>query len=412
MKRRVAVTGIGLVTPLGTGNKKTWEGICEGRSGIGRITKFDPSSLKTQIAGEVLDFEPEAFMESKEIRRSDPFIQYAVAATKLALDDANLQVTDELSPQIGTIIGSGIGGMDTYYKTVLVMEERGPSRISPFFVPNIIANMAAGYVSIYFNAKGPNSCTTTACAAGAHAIAYSAMAIQRGDADAMIAGGTEAPVIPMTIAGFNVMRAISTRNDEPERASRPFDRDRDGFIIAEGAGILILEELEFAKKRGARIYAELIGSGMSSDAYHITSPSLDGPVRCMKAALRDAELNPEDVQYINAHGTSTPQNDINETRAIKELFGKHAYSIPVSSTKSMTGHLLGAAGGIEAAFTALAIYHGILPPTINLDNPEPDCDLDYVANKAREADIAVALSNSFGFGGTNVTLAFRRFDGQ
>ncbi len=412
MKRRVAVTGIGLVTPLGTGNKKTWEGICEGRSGIGRITKFDPSPLKTQIAGEVLDFEPEAFMESKEIRRSDPFIQYAVAATKLALDDANLQVTDELSPQIGTIIGSGIGGMDTYYKTVLVMEERGPSRISPFFVPNIIANMAAGYVSIYFNAKGPNSCTTTACAAGAHAIAYSAMAIQRGDADVMIAGGTEAPVIPMTIAGFNVMRAISTRNDEPERASRPFDRDRDGFIIAEGAGILILEELEFAKKRGARIYAELIGSGMSSDAYHITSPSLDGPVRCMKAALRDSELNPENVQYINAHGTSTPQNDINETRAIKELFGKHAYKIPVSSTKSMTGHLLGAAGGIEAAFTALAIYHGILPPTINLDNPEPDCDLDYVANKAREADIAVALSNSFGFGGTNVTLAFRRFDGK
>jgi 3-oxoacyl-[acyl-carrier-protein] synthase II len=412
MKRRVAVTGIGLVTPLGTGNKKTWEGICEGRSGIGRITKFDPSPLKTQIAGEVLDFEPEAFMESKEIRRSDPFIQYAVAATKLALDDANLQVTDELSPQIGTIIGSGIGGMDTYYKTVLVMEERGPSRVSPFFVPNIIANMAAGYVSIYFNAKGPNSCTTTACAAGAHAIAYSAMAIQRGDADAMIAGGTEAPVIPMTIAGFNVMRAISTRNDEPERASRPFDRDRDGFIIAEGAGILILEELEFAKKRGARIYAELIGSGMSSDAYHITSPSLDGPVRCMKAALRDAELNPENVDYINAHGTSTPQNDINETRAIKELFGKHAYNIPVSSTKSMTGHLLGAAGGIEAAFTALAIYHGILPPTINLDNPEPDCDLDYVANKAREADISVALSNSFGFGGTNVTLAFRRFDGK
>lgn len=411
MRRRVVVTGIGLVTPLGTGNKKTWEGICEGRSGIGRIQKFDPSSLKTQIAGEILDFDPAAFMDSKEIRRSDLFIQYAVAAAKMALDDAALQITDELSPNVGAIIGSGIGGMDTYYKTVLVMEERGPSRISPFFVPNIIANMAAGYVSIYFNAKGPNCCTTTACAAGAHAIAYSAMAIQRGDAEVMIAGGTEAPVIPMTIAGFNVMRAISTRNEEPERASRPFDRDRDGFVIAEGAGILVLEELEFAKRRGARIYAELIGCGMSGDAYHITSPSLDGPVRCMRSTLRDAELNPEDVDYINAHGTSTPQNDINETRAIKEVFGDHAYKIPVSSTKSMTGHLLGAAGGIEAAFTALAIYHGVLPPTINLDNPEPGCDLDYVPHTAREARIKTALSNSFGFGGTNVTLAFRRFDG-
>ncbi len=410
MKRRVAVTGIGLVTPLGTGNKKTWESLCEGRSGIGRIQKFDPSPLKTQIAGEVLDFDSAAFMDSKDIRRSDPFIQFAVAATKLALDDAGLQITDELSPSIGTIIGSGIGGMDTYYKTVLVMEERGPTRVSPFFVPNIIANMAAGYVSIFFNARGPNSCTTTACAAGAHAIAYSVMAIQRGDADAMIAGGTEAPIISMSIAGFNVMRAISTRNEEPERASRPFDRDRDGFVISEGAGIVILEELEFAKKRGARIYAEIIGCGMSSDAHHITSPSLDGPVRCMKSALRDAQLNPEDIDYINAHGTSTPQNDINETRAIKEVFGKYATKIPVSSTKSMTGHLLGAAGGIESAFTSLSLYHGILPPTINLDNPEPECDLDYIPHGTREVPVKVALSNSFGFGGTNVTLAFRKFD--
>jgi 3-oxoacyl-[acyl-carrier-protein] synthase II len=410
MKRRVVVTGIGLVTPLGTGNKKTWEALCEGRSGIGRIQKFDPSSLKTQIAGEVLDFDSAAFMESKDIRRSDPFIQFAVAATKLALDDADLEITDELSPNIGTIVGSGIGGMETYFNTVLVFEERGPNRVSPFFVPNIIANMAAGYVSIFFNARGPNSCTTTACAAGAHAIAYSLMAIQRGDADAMIAGGTEAPVIPMTIAGFSVMRAISTRNEDPEHASRPFDRDRDGFIISEGAGMLILEELEFAKKRGARIYAEILGCGMSGDAHHITSPSLDGPVRCMKSALRDAELNPEDVYYINAHGTSTPQNDINETRAIKEVFGKHVYKVPVSSTKSMTGHLLGAAGGIEGAFTSLALYHGILPPTINLDNPEPECDLDYIPHEAREVPIKVALSNSFGFGGTNVTLAFRRFD--
>ncbi len=410
MKRRVAVTGVGLVTPLGTGNKKTWESLCEGRSGVGRIKRFDPSPLKTQIAGEVLDFDSASFMDSKDIRRSDPFIQFAVAATKLALDDAGLQITDELSPNIGTIIGSGIGGMDTYYKTVLVMEERGPTRVSPFFVPNIIANMAAGYVSIFFNARGPNSCTTTACAAGAHAIAYSVMAIQRGDADAMIAGGTEAPIIPMTIAGFNVMRAISTRNEDPEQASRPFDRDRDGFIIAEGSGILILEELEFAKKRGARIYAEIIGCGMSSDAHHITSPSLDGPVRCMKSALRDAELNLGDVHYINAHGTSTPQNDINETRGIKEVFDKYAHKIPVSSTKSMTGHLLGAAGGIEAAFTSLALYHGILPPTINLDNPEPECDLDYIPHEAREVPIKIALSNSFGFGGTNVTLAFKKFD--
>lgn len=411
MKRRVVVTGIGLVTPLGTGNKKTWDGILEGRSGVGRITKFDPSALRTQIAGEVLDFDPSTFMESKEIRRSDAFIQFAVAATKLALDDANLEITDELAPYVGTIVGSGIGGMDTYFNTVLTFKDRGPSRVSPFFVPNIIANMAAGYISIYFNAKGPNCCTTTACAAGAHAIGYSVIAIQKGDADVMIAGGTEAPVIPMTIAGFNVMRAISTRNDTPETASRPFEAGRDGFIIAEGSGMLILEELEFAKKRGAKIYAEILGSGMSGDAHHITSPSLDGPVRCMRGALRDAELNPEDVEYINAHGTSTQQNDINETNAIKEVFGKQAYKIPVSSTKSMTGHLLGAAGGIEAAFTALSLHEGVLPPTINLENPEPGCDLDYIPNEARPKKIKVALSNSFGFGGTNVTLAFRRFDG-
>ena len=410
MKRRVVVTGIGLVTPLGTGNKKTWEALCDGQSGIGHIKRFDPSTLRTQIAGEVLDFDSSAFMDSKDIRRSDPFIQFAVAATRLALDDAGLDINDELSPNIGTIVGSGIGGMETYFNTVLMFAERGPNRVSPFFVPNIIANMAAGYVSIFFNAKGPNSCTTTACAAGAHAIAYSLMAIQRGDADAMIAGGTEAPVIPMAIAGFNVMRAISTRNEDPEHASRPFDRNRDGFIMSEGAGMLILEELEFAKKRGAKIYAEIIGCGMSGDAHHITSPSLDGPVRCMNSALRDAELNPEDIDYINAHGTSTPQNDVNETRAIKEVFKSYAYETPVSSTKSMTGHLLGAAGGIEAAFTCLALYHGILPPTINLDDPDPECDLDYIPHEAREVPIKVALSNSFGFGGTNVTLAFRRFD--
>jgi len=298
MKRRVVVTGVGLITPLGTGNKKTWDAICEGRSGINTIQKFDPiaADLKTHIAGELLDFDPNNFMDPKDVRNTDPFIQFAISATKLALEDAQLEITEELSPEIGTIIGTGVGGMETHYKTVLVLEEKGPSRISPFFVPSIITNMAAGYVSICFNAKGPNCCTTTACAAGAHAIAFAASLIERGDADAMIAGGTEAPVLPLTLAGFGSMRALSTRNDEPYRASRPFDRERDGFIISEGAGILILEELEFARRRGARIYAEFIGSGMSGDAHHITSPTLDGPVRCLKNALREAGISAEDVE--------------------------------------------------------------------------------------------------------------------
>lgn len=413
MRRRVAVTGIGLITPLGTGNKKTWDAICEGRSGIRTIQRFDPlaADLKTRIAGELVDFDPNNFMDPKDVRKTDPFIQYAISATKLALEDAQLEITEEFSPRIGTIIGTGVGGMETHYKTVVILEEKGPSRISPFFVPSIITNMAAGYVSICFNAKGPNSCTTTACAAGAHAIGFAASLIERGDADAMIAGGTEAPVLPLAIAGFNSMRALSTRNDEPHRASRPFDRERDGFIISEGAGILILEELKFARDRGARIYAEFIGSGMSGDAHHITSPTLDGPVRCMRSALRDAGINPEEVEYINAHGTSTPQNDVNETKAIKEVFNSSAYNIAVSSTKSMTGHLLGAAGGVESAFTVLSLYHGIIPPTINLDNPDPECDLDYVPKEARDAKIKTALSNSFGFGGTNICLAFRRFEG-
>jgi 3-oxoacyl-[acyl-carrier-protein] synthase II len=412
MRRRVAITGIGLITPLGTGNKKTWDGICKGLSGVRTIQKFDPvaADLKTHIAGEVLDFDSNEFMDPKDVRKTDLFIHYAIAATKLALDDAQLEITEELSPRIGTIIGTGVGGMGTHFKTVLTMAEKGPNRISPFFVPSIITNMAAGYVSIFFNAKGPSCCTTTACAASAHAIGYAGQIIERGDANIMIAGGTEAPVIPIGIAGFSSMRAISTRNDEPHRASRPFDRDRDGFIVSEGSGILILEELEFAKKRGARIYAELIGFGMSSDAHHITSPTLDGPIRCMKNALRDAELNPEDVGYINAHGTSTPQNDVNETKAVKEVLNSNAFNIPISSTKSMTGHLLGAAGGIESAFTVLALFHGIIPPTINLDNPDPECDLDYVPYNARELKIKTALSNSFGFGGTNVCLAFKRFD--
>ena len=410
MKRRVAVTGIGLVTPVGVGNDVTWQAVCEGRSGVHRITKFDPTEHKTQIAAEINGFDPELYMNAKEARKTDTFIQYAVTAAKFALEDSGLEITEELSPRMGTIIGSGIGGMETYVNTVLMMNEKGPGRLSPFFITNIINNMAAGYVSIFFNAKGPNCCTTTACAASAHAIGYAAQAIRNGEADAMFAGGTEAPVIPLTFAGFNAMRALSTRNDEPSKASRPFDKERDGFIIGEGSGMLILEELESAKKRGAHIYAEIVGYGMSSDASHITAPSLDGPERCMKAALHDGEVNPDEVDYINAHGTSTPLNDANETNAIKQVFGERAYKIPVSSTKSMTGHLLGAAGAVEAAFSVLALEHGILPPTINYEFPDPECDLDYVPNQAREAGIRTVLSNSFGFGGTNASLIFRKID--
>ena len=318
MKRRVAVTGVGLVTPLGIGNKETWDAVCAGRSGVRRVTKFDPTEHKTQIAAEIHGFDPELFMNPKEARKTDAFIQYAVASAKLALDDSGLEITEELSPLTGTIIGSGIGGMETYVNTVHILDEKGPGRLSPFFITNIINNMAAGYVSIFFNAKGPNCCTTTACAASAHAIGYAAMAIRNGEADVMFAGGTEAPIIPLTFGGFNAMRALSTRNDEPERASRPFDKERDGFIIGEGSGMLILEELEFAKKRGARIYAEIVGYGMSSDASHITAPSLDGPERCMLAALKDGGINPDEIEYINAHGTSTQLNDSNETNAIKE----------------------------------------------------------------------------------------------
>ena len=410
MKRRVAVTGIGLVTPVGVGNDATWQAVCEGRSGVHRVTKFDPTEHKTQIAAEINGFDPELYMNAKEARKTDTFIQYAVTAAKFALEDSGLEITEELSPRMGTIIGSGIGGMETYVNTVLMMNEKGPGRLSPFFITNIINNMAAGYVSIFFNAKGPNCCTTTACAASAHAIGYAAQAIRNGEADAMFAGGTEAPVIPLTFAGFNAMRALSTRNDEPSRASRPFDKERDGFIIGEGSGMLILEELESAKKRGAHIYAEIVGYGMSSDASHITAPSLDGPERCMKAALKDGEVNPDEIDYINAHGTSTPLNDANETNAIKLVFGERAYKIPVSSTKSMTGHLLGAAGAVEAAFSVLALEHGILPPTINYEFPDPECDLDYVPNQAREAGIRTVLSNSFGFGGTNASLIFRKLD--
>ncbi len=410
MSRRVAVTGIGLITPAGIGNKETWDAICNGHSGIKTIERFDITEHKTKIGGEITNFNAEEFMNPKEARKTDRFIQYAVASTKLALEDAGLEITEELSPRVGTLIGTGIGGMDTFRNTVLLLKEKGPSRMSPFFIPNIITNLAAGHVSITFNAKGPNCSTTTACAASTHAIGYAMIAIQRGEADVMIAGGTEAPINPLSLGGFNAMRALSTNNDDPQGASRPFDLNRDGFIIAEGSGMLILEEMEFAKKRGARIYAELIGFGMSSDASHITAPSLDGPVRCMQAAIKEAQINPEEIDYINAHGTSTQLNDVNETRAIKEVIGDKAYNIPVSSTKSMTGHLLGAAGGIEAAFSVLAIDRGIIPPTINYNTPDPDCDLDYVPNEARDAKITTVLSNSFGFGGTNGTLIFRKAD--
>lgn len=409
-EKRVVITGIGLITPLGVGTEATWSSVREGSPGVHAVSRFDPSNLKTRIAGEVRDFDPTLYMEPKDAKRNDRFILLSIAATKLALEDAGLEITDDISTRSGTFIGSGIGGMQTFYETVLTMENKGPGRVSPFFIPNIVTNMASGYVSINFNAKGPNCSSTTACSASGHALALSANFIRDGMADVMITGGAEAPLIPLTFAAFNSMRALSTRNDDPETASRPFERERDGFILSEGAGILILEELDFAKKRGAKIYAEVLGSGMSADAFHITAPSLDGPVSCMSAALKDSGLNPEDIDYINAHGTSTRLNDVNETNAIKTVFGDDSARIPVSSTKSMTGHMLGAAGGVEGAFCALAIRDGVIPPTINLFETDPECDLDYVAHEARDGSINVALSNSYGFGGTNVSVAFGRFD--
>ncbi len=410
MKRRVVVTGIGLITPLGVGNEATWSSAKEGVCGVKTVTSFDPSNLKTQIAGEITDFDPELYMDKRDARRNDRFIQFSVGATKLALEDAGLEVTDDIAPRTGSFVGSGIGGMKTFYDTVITMENKGPGRVSPFFIPNIVTNMASGYVSIVFNAKGPNCSSTTACSASGHALALSAKLIQDDKADIMITGGSEAPLIPLTFAAFNAMKALSTRNDSPETASRPFEKDRDGFILSEGAGILVLEELEFAKKRGARIYAEVLGSGMSGDAFHITAPSLDGPVSCMSAALLDSGLNPQDVDYINAHGTSTPLNDANETKAIKAVFGDYARNIPVSSTKSMTGHMLGAAGAVEAAISILALKDAVIPPTVNLFEPDPQCDLDYVPHTARDCVMKTALSNSYGFGGTNVSVALRRFD--
>ena len=407
-KRRVVVTGIGMISPLGIGNDATWQGLIEGRSGIGRITKFDPSAFACQIAGEVRGFEPEKWIEKKEVKKSDTFIHYAVAAAQMAVDDAGLEMAKEDGDRVGVVIGSGIGGLPLIEEMHQKMMERGPSRISPFFIPGLIVNLASGQISIRFGARGPNSAPATACATGAHAIGDACRIIQRDEADVMFGGGSEAVISPLAVGGFAAMRALSTRNDDPERASRPWDADRDGFVMGEGAGVVMLEERERAMARGARIYCEVTGYGMSSDAYHITSPAEDGSgmMRVMQRALKDAGLNPSDIEYINAHGTSTPVGDKTETVAIKRVFGDHAYKLAVSSTKSMTGHLLGAAGGIESAITAMAMKTGIIPPTINYENPDPECDLDYVPNQARQKTLTHTMSNSFGFGGTNATLIF------
>jgi 3-oxoacyl-[acyl-carrier-protein] synthase II len=411
--RRVVVTGIGLVSSLGIGTDANWAALGAGRSGVETITKFDASQFATQIAGEVRGFDPLQFIEKKDVKKMDVFIQYAIAASQFAMDDAGVAITKENADRVGVFIASGIGGFTTIEREHKALLEGGPRKISPFFIPSAIINLAAGQVSIRFGAKGPNSATCTACSASAHAIGDAFEIIKRGGADVMIAGGSEAAITPMGIGGFGALRALSTRNDEPSRASRPFDKDRDGFVVGEGAGVLILEEYDSARRRGARIYAELVGYGMSADAYHITAPSEDGdgPFRVMGSALESAGIQPSQVDYINAHGTSTPHGDKVETIAIKRCFGDHAKALPVSSTKSMTGHLLGAAGGLEAGITVLAVHHQIVPPTINLDQPDPECDLDYVPNTARSARIVYALSNSFGFGGTNAALLFKKYEG-
>lgn len=409
MDRRVAVTGVGLVTPLGTGVNKTWSALISGKSGIDRISRFDSSGFNTTIAGEVDDFNPSDFLTKKEAGRTERFIAYAVAASRMAIEDAGLVIDDASTNRIGVSTGCGLGGLPTLEKNYDILKEKGPGRVSPFLVPMMIGNMAAGMISIHLGAKGPNSNIATACAAGAHAIGDSYHIIKRGDADAMITGGVDSLITPMCIAGFNAMKALSTRNHEPEKASRPFDRDRDGFVVGEGSGMLVLEPLDKAIERQAPVYAEICGFGMSGDAYHMTAPSPDGDgaARCMVAALTDAGVAYGDIDYINAHGTSTPMNDLYETRAIKSVFKELATAVPVSSTKSMTGHLLGGAGGIETVFTALAIKNSIIPPTINLDNPGDECDLDYVPLVSRRQTVNIAMTNSFGFGGTNATLILK-----
>jgi len=408
---RVVVTGLGAVAPNGIGVEQFWENIIRGVSGVASITRFDASKHDTRIAGEVKGFDPLNWIEKKEIRKMDLFIQFAIAAAQMAFDDAGLKVTDDARERMGVFVGTGMGGIPALEESHKILLERGPGRVSAFFIPSIITNMGSGQISMRFGMKGPNSCVCTACATGNHAIGESFRFIQRGDADVMIAGGTEAVITPLTIAGFSAMRALSTRNSEPERASRPFDKGRNGFVMGEGCGLMVLESLEHAQRRGVRIYAELVGYGMSADAYHITLPALDGAVRSMRLSLEDAKMAPSEVEYVNAHGTSTPAGDLNETLALKQVFGEHAKKLAVSSTKSMTGHLLGAAGGIESVITVLTLSKGMVPPTINYETPDPECDLDYVPNTARAAQVHAALTNSFGFGGTNASLIFKRFEG-
>jgi len=410
-RRRVVITGLGAVTPLGIGVPQTWKALTSGVSGIGTITRFDASAYPSQIAGEVKDFDPAAYIEKKEIKKMDTFIHYAVAASQEAVDDAALKVTDDNADRVGVYIGAGIGGLPAIEQYHHVLNDKGPGRVTPFFIPMVIINLASGQVAIRFGAKGPNSCAVTACATGNHCIGDAMRLIQRGEADVMLAGGAESTICPLALAGFAASKALSRRNDDPTRASRPFDRDRDGFVIGEGAGVIVLEELDHACRRGARIYGELAGYAMTSDAFHITAPPDDGggAINCMEKAIGDAGISKEDVGYINAHATSTFADKI-ETHVIKTVFGEAAYQLPVSSTKSMTGHLLGAAGGIEAVFTTLALHHGLLPPTINIENPDPECDLDYIPGQARSKSLKAAISNAFGFGGVNACLIMKSYE--
>ena len=411
MSKRVVITGLGLITPLGIGVDDTWTALCKGQSGIAEITRFDASGFDTKIAGEVKNFHPEDFLLKKEAKRTQIFIAYAVAASRMAVEDSGLKIDKTNENRIGVVTGCGLGGLHLLEETTVILQKKGPKRVTPFFIPMMIGNMAPGMISIYLGAKGPNSSIATACASGTHAVGDAFKIIKRGGADAMITGGVESVITPTCIAGFNAMKALSVRNDEPEKASRPFDRDRDGFVVGEGCGILVLETLESALERGARIYAEICGYGMSGDGFHMAAPAPDGEgaARCMAAALDDAGIPNHRIDYINAHGTSTRLNDVYETKAIKSVFKEKAPFIPVSSTKSMTGHLLGGAGGIETVFTALTISEGIIPPTINLDHPDEACDLDYVPNIARKTDVNTAMTNSFGFGGTNASLILKRY---
>ena len=409
-RRRVVVTGMGAVTPLAAGVEQSWQALCRGESGVARITKFDPSGFRVQIAAEVKDFHPEDFLDTKKIRRTDPFIHYALASARMAMDDARLIINDGNAGRVGVIVGTCAGGMTTYENNLFALRDEGAEKVSPFFIPAFMANMAAGEISMAFGAKGPGKCVVTACATGAHSIGDAFRLIQYGEVDAMITGGSDAYILPVGIAGLDRMRAISQRNSEPEKASRPFDKNRDGFVLGEGAGILVLEEMESAMRRGAKIHAELVGYGSNIDGHHVTEPDWENQAECVRLALHDAAISASDVDYINAHGTATVLNDLSETKTIKAALGEHSKKLPISSNKSMIGHLLGAAGAVEAIFTVLTIKDGIIPPTINYETPDPECDLDYVPNVTRKSQINIALSNSFGFGGANATLIFKKFE--